>query len=81
MKVRTIGASTEGQWIQTGFDQYLPLGYYRSDPGAKFSSANVQDALTNRIGTVLLFQNGDVSYTVIGSVPPSSAENAARDLG
>ena len=51
----TVGASSEGAWILTGYDKYLPLGYYNSDPGAKFSSANIQDALTARIGTVLLF--------------------------
>jgi hypothetical protein len=51
----TPGSSQEGQWIDQGFDKYLPLGYYRSDPGAKFSSQNVQGALDNRIGTVLLF--------------------------
>ena len=31
------------------------LGGYNSDPGAKFSSAQVQNALSGRIGTVLLF--------------------------
>ena len=51
----TVGASSEGAWILTGYAKYLPLGYYNSDPGAKFSSANIQDALTARIGTVLLF--------------------------
>ena len=51
----TVGASKEGAWIQQGFDKYLGLGKYRSDPGAKFNSQNVQGALDNRIGTVLLF--------------------------
>ena len=51
----TVGASSEAAWILTGYDEYLPLGYYNSDPGAKFSSANIQGALTARIGTVLLF--------------------------
>jgi Flp pilus assembly protein TadG len=51
----TPGASEEAEWIMHGFDKYLPLGLYRSDPGAKFESGNVQDALEARIGTVLLF--------------------------
>jgi hypothetical protein len=72
----TIGASTEGQWIDQGFNKYLPLGDYQSDPGAKFSSANVQNALQDRIGTVLLFPvfstltgNGqNAVYNIIGWV-------------
>jgi hypothetical protein len=51
----TVGSSEEAAWILTGFDKYLPLGIYNSDPGAKFDSSNIQDALTARIGTVLLF--------------------------
>jgi hypothetical protein len=70
----TPGASTEGQWILDGFDQYLGLGKYRSDPGAKFSSQPVSGALTARIGTVLLFPvfktltgNGqNAQYDIIG---------------
>jgi hypothetical protein len=49
------GASEEADWILHGFDKYLGLGNYRSDPGAKFSSSNIQDALEARRGTVLLF--------------------------
>jgi len=49
------GSSEEADWIQHGFDKYLGLGDYRSDPGAKFSSSNIQDALHDRMGTVLLF--------------------------
>lgn len=49
------GSSEEAEWILHGFDQYLGLGDYRSDPGAKFSSSNIQDALEARKGTVLLF--------------------------
>ena len=51
----TPGSSDEADWIQHGFDKYLGLGNYRSDPGAKFSSSNIQDALEARRGTVLLF--------------------------
>jgi hypothetical protein len=51
----TPGSSDEANWILHGFDKYLEPGDYRSDPGAKFSSSNIQDALTSRIGTALLF--------------------------
>jgi Flp pilus assembly protein TadG len=70
----TVGAKEEGDWILKGFDKYLPLGKYRSDPGAKFNSSNVQSALQARVGTVLLFPvfdtlNGNgqnAQYNVIG---------------
>jgi Flp pilus assembly protein TadG len=70
----TPGSSEEGQWIEQGFNKFLPLGKYRSDPGAKFSSQNVQGALDNRIGTVLLFPVFDsltgtgqnAQYNIIG---------------
>jgi Flp pilus assembly protein TadG len=70
----TPGSNEEAEWILHGFDQYLPLGTYRSDPGAKFSSSNIQDALTARIGTVLLFpvfktltdQGQNAEYEIIG---------------
>jgi hypothetical protein len=51
----TIGSSKEAAWILTGFDKYLGLGIYNSDPGAKFSSQNLRGALDARLGTVLLF--------------------------
>jgi Flp pilus assembly protein TadG len=51
----TVGSSKEAAWISTGFDKYLGLGKYKSDPGAKFSSQNVRSALDGRVGTVLLF--------------------------
>jgi Flp pilus assembly protein TadG len=51
----TVGSSDEAAWILTGFNKYLGLGNYKSDPGAKFSSQNIQDALNQRLNTVLLF--------------------------
>jgi hypothetical protein len=68
----TVGASTEAQWIDEGFDKYLGLGKYKSDPGAKFSSNNVQSALDNRINTVLLFP---VFKTLTGT-----GQNAQYDI-
>ena len=51
----TPGTSAEAAWILNGFNQYLGLGLYSSDPGAKFTSSNIQGALNARIGSVLLF--------------------------
>jgi Flp pilus assembly protein TadG len=70
------GVPNLADWIQTGFDGYLPLGGYDSDPGAKFNSSNIRDALSARLGTELLFPvydtltgNGsNASYDVIGWV-------------
>jgi len=36
--------------------------------------------LATALGTMLTFERGGVRYTVLGSVPPVAAENAARDL-
>ena len=70
----TPGSSDEADWILRGFNKYLPLGTYRSDPGAKFSSLNIQSALDQRVGTVLLFpvfrtldeQGQNANYEIIG---------------
>jgi hypothetical protein len=50
----TVGASTMSSWIQNGYDKYLPLGGYYSDPGAKYNSSNVGQAIQARIGRELL---------------------------
>jgi len=68
----TVGTSDEAAWISQGFDQYLPLGKYKSDPGAKFSGEPVQDALTSRLRTVLLFP---VFKTLTGT-----GQNAQYDI-
>ncbi len=70
----TPGSSEEADWILHGFDKYIDIGIYRSDPGAKFESLNVQDALQDRVGTVLLFpvfktlteQGQNAEYDIIG---------------
>jgi hypothetical protein len=62
-------------WILSGFDGYMPLGWYGSDPGAKTSS-NVDSAMKKMIGEELLFpiysrtQGGgsNFTYEVIGWV-------------
>jgi Flp pilus assembly protein TadG len=68
----TIGSSTEANWINHGFDKYLGLGKYKSDPGAKFESSNIESALDARIGTVLLFP---VFKTLTGT-----GQNAEYDI-
>jgi Flp pilus assembly protein TadG len=68
----TVGSSKESAWISTGFDKYLGLGKYKSDPGAKFSSQNIRSALDGRIGTVLLFP---VFRTLTGT-----GQNAQYDI-
>jgi Tfp pilus assembly protein PilV len=60
----TIGASTLGDWIVHGFNAYLPLGDYLSDPGAKWNDGPIQDALLLRANTDLLFPVYD---TLVGS--------------
>jgi len=72
----TSGASTLAGWIQHGFDKYLDIGSYASDPGVKFNSNGIQDAMTSRIGTEMLFPvydtvsgNGsNAQYHIIGWV-------------
>jgi Flp pilus assembly protein TadG len=69
-----VGSSTEAAWILSGFDKYLGLGKYKSDPGAKFSSSNVRGALDARLNTVLLFPvfktldgtGSNADYDIIG---------------
>lgn len=68
------GSSTLGDWILNGYSGYLQLGCYDSDPGAKFNSSNISDAMTARKGSVLLFPvydaltgNGSgAQYRIIG---------------
>ena len=72
----TPGASEEGDWILHGFDKYLDIGKYRSDPGAKFSSQNVNGALDARVGTVLLFP---VFKTLDGTGPERRIRNHRLD--
>jgi Flp pilus assembly protein TadG len=72
----TVGASTLADWIANGFDDYLALGKYNSDPGAKFNSSEVAAALQARTGTELLFPvydtltggGSNAQYNIIGWV-------------
>jgi hypothetical protein len=70
----TTGASTLADWVLSGYQNYLPIGGYFSDPGAKFNNSQIQSALNARIGTELLFpiydtltnQGSNAQYHVIG---------------
>jgi Flp pilus assembly protein TadG len=72
----TTGASKLADWIRDGFDKYLDIGAYASDPGVKFNSNEIQDAMTARIGTEMLFpvydtltgQGANAQYHIIGWV-------------
>jgi Flp pilus assembly protein TadG len=63
-------------WMLDGYDGYLDIGQYYSDPGAKWDSSEMQDALQRRIGSVLLFPvydnivgtGSNAQYHVIGWV-------------
>lgn len=47
----TSGASTLADWIMNGFNQYLDIGAYASDPGVKFNSNGIQDAMNARMAS------------------------------
>ncbi len=72
----TSGASVLADWIVRGFQDYLPIGGYFSDPGVKFNSNGIQDAMKLRLGTELLFPvydtltggGANAKYHVIGWV-------------
>ena len=63
-------------WILNGYDGYLGLGDYQSNTGAQFNSSGVQSALSDRVGTELLFPvydtltgtGANAEYDVIGWV-------------
>ena len=70
------GGKIDAAWILRGFDGYMPLGWYGSDPGAAFNDSKIKEALDIRIGDELLFpvydqvqSNGaNFEYRVIGWV-------------
>ena len=63
-------------WMLNGYSGDMPLDWYFSDPGAKFDSSQIQGALTQRIGSVMLFpvyddtrkQGSNFQYEVVGWV-------------
>lgn len=65
-----------GDWLRNGYDGYMPINWYFSDPGAKFDSHHIQGALDDRTGSDLLFPvysdvrggGSNFDYEVIGWV-------------
>jgi hypothetical protein len=70
------GTGTLASWVETGLNAYMPLGWYYSDPGSKFNSGPVRQALDDRMNTDLLFpvyrhvraQGAGFDYEIIGWV-------------
>lgn len=84
-----VGSWTLGEWIREGYDGALPLGVYRSAPGADFNSNHVTDALHERLGEELLFPvyrtltdgGSNAEYDIVawvGFVPTSFSGNGSR---
>ena len=49
------GGKIDADWILRGYDGYMPLDWYGSDPGAAFNDNKFDEALSTRIGDELLF--------------------------
>jgi hypothetical protein len=70
------GGQVTAGWILDGYDGYMSLGWYGSDPGAAFNDQKVREALDVRIGDELLFpvydkvkaQGANFQYNVVGWV-------------
>ena len=70
------GGQIDYDWIVNGYDGYMPLGWYGSDPGAAFNDKKFREAMGVRVGDELLFPVYDVvqdnganfEYRVIGWV-------------
>lgn len=70
------GPQILADWMLRGFDGWLKLGSYFSDPGAKFNSSAIQNALAERIGSEMLFPiydtvsgtGANLQYHVVGWV-------------
>jgi Flp pilus assembly protein TadG len=71
-----VGTPVFADWIEHGYSDYLPLGGYHSEPGARFNSSLVRAALTARLGKELLFPvydtltggGSNATYNIIGWV-------------
>jgi Flp pilus assembly protein TadG len=70
------GQTTLSDWILNGYGGYMGVGWSYSDPGAKFNPGPLEDALTARIGSELLFpvydavraQGAGFEYRIVGWV-------------
>ena len=70
------GGKIDADWILHGYDGYMPLDWYGSDPGAAFNESKFDSALNVRIGDELLFPvynevkggGSNFQYRVVGWV-------------
>lgn len=84
-----VGNQTLVDWITNGYDGYMPLGWYYSDPGAKYNPKSFEDALTFRRDTEILFpiydqvreQGAGYEYRVVGWVGFYVKNYVARGAG
>ena len=68
------GPSTLADWIYGGLSGTMNVGWYWGDPGAKFNSSEVKDAMDARIGSDILLpvydqvqgQGSSFQYNVVG---------------
>ena len=70
------GGKVDYDWIVNGYDGYMPLGWYGSDPGSAFNDKKFKEAMSLRVGDELLFpvydavqgSGANFEYHVIGWV-------------
>jgi hypothetical protein len=68
------GTQTLVEWMTKGYDGYMPLGWYYSDPGAKWNTQEFGDAVFSRRDSEVLFpiydsvraQGAGFEYRIIG---------------
>ncbi|HEU0303343.1 MAG TPA: pilus assembly protein TadG-related protein [Gaiellaceae bacterium] len=69
-----VGQSQLSEWILKGLDGYMGIGWYYSDPGAKFNPDQIGEALAQRTGSEILIpvyrsvraQGAGYEYEVVG---------------
>ena len=64
-------------WMQNGYDQYMPLGQYYEAPSANWNSSSFQQSMNNHIGDTVLFpvyqppiigQGSGAQFNIVGWV-------------
>jgi Putative Flp pilus-assembly TadE/G-like len=71
-----VGNQTLVDWLTKGYEGYMPLGWYYSNPGAKFNPQDFEAAILARRGSELLFpvydsvreQGAGYEYNIVGWV-------------
>lgn len=71
-----VGASTLSDWMETGFEGEMGLGYYWQAPSTNFNNSQFQSALSSRLNTEVLFPiyrtiegpGSNARYDIIGWV-------------